>query len=68
MTSFDDGLKFSDHQALFIDRNESALFHDKSKDPTARNNRGLCSKNKEQVKAYLEIVHAHFLAHITYER
>ena len=43
MTSFDDGLKFSDHRALFIDLNESALFHDKSKDPTARKNRGLSS-------------------------
>ena len=68
MTSFDDGLKFSDHRALLIDLNESDLFPDKSKDPTARKNRGLSSKNKEQVKAYLDIVHAQFLAQNIYER
>ena len=68
MTSFDDGLKFSDHRALCIDLNESALFHVKSKDATARKNCGLSSKNKEQVKAYLEIVHAQFLAHNIYAR
>ena len=68
MLSFDDGLKFSDHRALCIDLYESALFHVKSKDATARKNCGLSSKNKEQVKAYLEIVHAQFLAHNIYAR
>ena len=68
LTTYNDGLKFSDHRALFIDIKETDVFVDKGSDPTARENRGLRTKSKEQTKAYLEIVHSHFAEHNIYEK
>jgi len=68
LTTYEDGLKFSDHRALFIDIKETDVFVDKGSDPTARENRGLRTKSKEQTKAYLEIVHSHFAEHNIYEK
>ena len=47
ITSYEGGLKYSDHRALFVDINEELLFTSKGVDPTAHKGRGLRLKNKE---------------------
>ena len=47
LTSYEGGLKFSDHQALFIDISEDALFSSQGVDPTSCRSRGLWMKNRE---------------------
>ena len=68
MTTYADGLKFSDHRALFIDLQETKDFNDKGKDITARKHRGLSTKNKDQVKVYLKLVKKQLTAHNIFER
>jgi hypothetical protein len=58
-----DGLKYSDHCALFIDIQEDLLFSDKGVDPTARRSRGLRTKNKKQVQEYCCLLKQQCAAH-----
>jgi hypothetical protein len=55
ITSYGGGLKYSDHQALFVDINEELLFTSKGVDPTAHKGRGLRLKNKQALLKYREV-------------
>ena len=55
ITSYEGGLKYSDHQALFVDINEELLFTSKGVDPTACQGRGLHLKNKQALLKYSEV-------------
>ena len=55
ITSYEGGLKYSDHRALFVDINEELLFTSKGVDPTACKGRGLRLKNKQAVLKYREV-------------
>jgi hypothetical protein len=55
ITSYEGGLKYSDHQALSVDINEELLFTSKGVDPTARKGMGLRLKNKLAVLKYREV-------------
>ena len=50
ITSYEGGLKFSNHKALFVDINEGALFTSQGADPTSQKGRGLQGGNKDAVK------------------
>ena len=54
---YNNGLKYSDHRALFIDMDEGRLFSAKGQDLITQTGRGLHSKNKLHVKNYLTLVH-----------
>ena len=58
-----DGLKYSDHHALFIDIQEDLLFSDKGVDPTARRSRGLQTKKSKQVQEYCCLLKQQCAAH-----
>ena len=45
-TANEDGFKYSDHRALFVNLNEDALFSSQGMDPTSWHGRGLRAKNK----------------------
>jgi hypothetical protein len=68
ITSHEGGLKYSDHQALFVDINEELLFTSKGVDPTVHKGRGLRLKNKEAVKKYREVFRSKLLAHNIFQR
>jgi hypothetical protein len=68
ITSYEGGLKFSNHRALFVDTNEEALFTSQGADPTSRKGRGLRVKNKDAVKKYREVFRTKPLAHNIFER
>jgi hypothetical protein len=55
ITSYEGGLKYSDHRALFVDINEELLFTSKGVDPTARKGRGLRLKYKQAVLKNREV-------------
>jgi hypothetical protein len=55
ITSYKGGLKYSDHQSLFVDINEELLFTSKGVDPTECKGRGLRLKNKQAVLKYREV-------------
>ena len=55
ITSYEGGLKYSDHQALFADINEELLFTSKGVDPTACKGRGLHVKNNQALLKYREV-------------
>ena len=48
ITSYEGGLKYSNHRALFVDINEEMLFTSKGVDPTAHKGRGLRIRKKKQ--------------------
>jgi hypothetical protein len=62
------GLKFSNHQALFVDINEEALFTSQGADPTSQKGKGMSGKNKDTVKKYREVFKTKLLAHNIFER
>ena len=68
ITSYEGGLKYSDHQALFVDINEELLFTSKGVDPTVQKGRGLWLKNKEAMKKYREVFRSKLLAHNIFQR
>jgi hypothetical protein len=68
ITSNEEGLKFSDHQTLFIDINEEALFSSQGVDPTSCRSRGLWMKNKKAVKKYRDLFRSKLLAHNVFKR
>ena len=55
ITAYEDGFKYSDHRALFVDLNEDALFSSKGADPTSRHGRGLRTKNKMATQRYRDL-------------
>ena len=55
ITSYEGGLKYSDHQALLVDINEELLFTSKGVDPTACEGRGLRLKSKQAVLKYRSV-------------
>ena len=55
ITSYEGGLKYSDHQALFVDINEELLFTSKGLDPIACKGRGLRLKNKQALLKYRKV-------------
>ena len=63
ITSYEGGLKYSDHQALFVDINKDLLFTSKEVDAAAHKGRGSLLKNKEAVKKYRELLRSKLLAH-----
>ena len=63
ITSYEDGLKYSNHRALFVDINKELLFTSKGVDATAQKGRGLRLKNKEAVKKYRKVFQSKLLAH-----
>ena len=68
ITSYEGGLKYSDHQALFVDINEELLFTSKGVDPTARKGRGLRLKNKQALLKYREVFRSKLVAHNIFNR
>ena len=68
ITSYEDGLKYSDHRALFVDINEDLLFTSKGVDPTARKGRGLRLKNKQAVLKYREVFQSKLVAYNIFNR
>ena len=68
ITSYEGGLKYSDHRALFVDINEELLFTSKGVDPTARKGRGLRLKNKQAVLKYREVFQSKLVAHNIFNR
>ena len=48
--SYDNGLKYSDHQAFFIDLSETDFSDNLGQDPTTAKRRGLRSRNKLHVQ------------------
>ena len=65
---YNNGLKYSDHRALFIDVDEGRLFSAKGQDLFTQTGRVLHSKNKLHVKNYLTLVNKHLAAHNIVER
>ena len=68
ITSYEGGLNYSDHRALFVDINEDLLFTSKEVDPFAHKGRGLRLKNKEAVKKYREVFWSKLLAHNIFQQ
>ena len=68
ITSYEGGLKYSDHPALFADINEELLFTSKGVDPTACKGRGLRLKNKQAVLKYREVFRSKLVAHNIFNR
>ena len=63
ITSYEGGLKLSDHQAFFIDISEEILFSSQGIDPTLCRGQGLWMKNKEAVKKCIDLFRSKLLAH-----
>jgi hypothetical protein len=63
MLDYSQGLKFSDHRALFVDLNEDILLSGKGTDPTHRRLRGLRLSNKNLVLQYNKLLREKLDAH-----
>ena len=61
--SYSDGLKFSDHRAVFVDIHEVQIFAAEGSDATRRSSRGLRSKNKKQCSKYCKLLTEKLEAH-----
>ena len=68
ITAYEDGFKYSDHRALFVDLNEDALFPPQGANPTSRHGRGLCTKNKMATQRYRDLFCKKLRAHNILER
>ncbi len=66
--SYMDGIKFSDHRALFVDIKESLIFAAQSSDPTRKTARGLRSTNKKQSEEYCKLFTEKLESHNTFQR
>ena len=66
--AYSDGLKFSDHRALFIDVKETSLFTDRGADPTSHKSRGLHMSNKKQANEYCQLLKQKLETHNVFQR
>ena len=60
---YSDGLKFSDHRALFIDLKESKIFSAHGTNATHRRSRGLKTANARQLQKYIALFREKLDAH-----
>ena len=65
---YSDGLKYSDHRALFVDIKESVLFSGPGSDPTRRTARGLRASNTRQCEEYCKLFREKLESHNIFER
>ena len=68
ITAYEDGFKYSDHRALFVDLNEDALFSSQGANPTSWHSRGLHIKNKMAMQRYRDLFCKKLLSHSILER
>ncbi len=66
--AFNDGLKYSDHRAVFIDVSEAGLFSDSGSDPISIKTRGLQTSNRKQVEKCCALLREKLLAHNIFQR
>ena len=68
ITPYEDGFKYSDHRAIFVDLNEDTLFSSQGADPTSQHGRGLRTKNKMATQRYRDLFRKKLPAHNILER
>ena len=68
ITAYEDGFKYGDHRALFVDLNEDAIFSSQGVNPTSWHGRGLHTKNKMATQRCIDLFCKKLLASNILER